>query len=396
MEDFLIDVTQLLAHKRSTPTGILRVNLEYVRHFKERSTALIHYRDMWIELSKKHSLEIFELLLDPLKRPNFSLLSTLIRSLPRNLGGRYFGPRFLLQMTYSGLNEITYVDRLKGSGLRPLFFVYDMIPLSHPECFVAKEADSHRRRIETITETGSGVITCSHATAKALKDYAHANNLPLPPSVIAPLAPALLPTPQKESFLDKPYFVMLGTIEPRKNHWLMLQIWKQLVENLGEKAPCLVIIGTRGWENGNVFALLDRSPLLKKIVLEKSNCSDEELATWLKHARALLFPSFIEGYGMPLVEALAVGTPVIASDIGVFREIAGDIPEYIDPLKTKRWAQLIVEYMQPNSLMRQEQCIRIANFKAPTWEEHFEKVEAFVEQLCTTQSPIYKNRLHKS
>jgi len=144
--------------------------------------------------------------------------------------------------------------------------------------------------------------------------------------------------------MTAPYFVVLSTIEPRKNHWFLLQMWRRLVETMGDSAPRLVIIGQRGWECENVAYMLERSEKLKGFVFEYSNCTDEELATYLHHAQALLFPSFAEGYGMPLVEALAFGVPVIASDLPVFREVAGEIPEYVDPLDGKRWAELVKEY----------------------------------------------------
>ena len=107
---------------------------------------------------------------------------------------------------------------------------------------------------------------------------------------------------------------MLGTIEPRKNHWFMLHVWRRIVEESGGNAPKLVVIGRRGWECENVVDMLERCESLKDAVVEQSNCSDHDLQVWLQHARALLFPSFVEGYGMPLVEALTMQVPVIASD----------------------------------------------------------------------------------
>ncbi len=178
-----------------------------------------------------------------------------------------------------------------------------------------------------------------------------------------------------------PYFVVLGTIEPRKNHWLLLQLWRKLVERMGEHAPRLVIIGQRGWECENVVDLLERCEPLRGYVLELPACSDAELSTWLKHAQALLFPSFAEGYGIPLVEALSLGVPVIASALPVFREIAGDIPEYLDPLDGSGWMARIEAYADPDFSGRLAQLDRVAGFVPPAWSSHFQIVEEFLERL---------------
>ncbi|MDI9712574.1 hypothetical protein QM261_18810, partial [Acinetobacter baumannii] len=75
----------------------------------------------------------------------------------------------------------------------------------------------------------------------------------LPRTVVAKLAPGIdRPKTNSLAPITPPYFVMLGTIEPRKNHWFMLHIWRRLVEQMGETAPKLVVIGRRGWECENV------------------------------------------------------------------------------------------------------------------------------------------------
>src|SRR6185369_1992296 len=99
------------------------------------------------------------------------------------------------------------------------------------------------------------------------------------------------------------------------------------------------------------------------------------------HARALLFPSFVEGYGMLLVEALMLGTPAIASALPVFREVAGDVPEYLDPLDGAGWARAVRDYARPDSERRQAQLQRMGAFTLPTWERHFERVEGLLERV---------------
>jgi glycosyltransferase involved in cell wall biosynthesis len=91
-------------------------------------------------------------------------------------------------------------------------------------------------------------------------------------------------------------------------------------------------------------------------------------------------PSFAEGFGLPVVEALDLGTPVIASDLAVFREIAGDVPDYLDPRDSEAWFRLIAEY-GANGPARRRQVERAAGFRAPGWSEHFERVDRFLDAL---------------
>jgi len=120
---------------------------------------------------------------------------------------------------------------------------------------------------------------------------------------------------------------------------------------------------------------------LQEHVLELGPRSDREIAGYLRHAQALLFPSFEEGYGLPLAEALSLGVPAIANDLPAFREIAGDIPEYAGPRDSRRWRDLIADYARPDSALRAAQLQRLAGFRATTWEGHFQTVDDFLRQL---------------
>jgi glycosyltransferase involved in cell wall biosynthesis len=101
----------------------------------------------------------------------------------------------------------------------------------------------------------------------------------------------------------------------------------------------------------------------------------------LSGARALLMPSFAEGFGIPVIEALQSGTPVIASDLGVFREVAGDIPLYLRPDDPTAWMEAILSYSE-GSADRQRQAALIAHYAAPNWEDHFRHVDSWLEGIA--------------
>jgi glycosyltransferase involved in cell wall biosynthesis len=234
--------------------------------------------------------------------------------------------------------------------------------------------------MRTVLTTAVGVIANSRATLDELTSFGRRENLPNPPALVAWLGVDPLPSSSLVKNAARPTFVALGTIEARKNHLLLLETWSRLIDRLGMQAPQLLIVGQRGWHAEDVFALLDRSEKLRGHVVELNNCSDEEFTAIVSSARALLFPSYAEGYGLPLIEALRLGVPVIASDLPVFREIAGTIPTYLNPLDAEGWEKAILDY-SGDSGPRDEQLRRMTSFRAPDWESHFDAVERWLRSL---------------
>ena len=383
MREMLIDVTRLVDRlmQGRLPTGVDRVSLAYVRNFAHRAVALIRFAGRWIVLSRADSEVLFAELLTPGEGFAWWVRWLVARNLVyAGSPGRLTG-RLLFNTGHSGLDAADYADRIRRYGLKPFLFVHDLIPLTHPEYCRAGEADRHGRRMDTVLGVGQGVIVNSEVTRLDLEQYARRAFRPMPPSVVAPLSQAHLPPGDAQAPLEYPYFVMLGTIEPRKNHWLILHVWRELAERLKDETPRLVVIGQVGWECENVLDMLERCEALKPFVIRRSACTDAELATWLRHARALLFPSFVEGFGIPLVEALSLGVPAIASDLPVFREIVGDIPDYLGPFDGAGWHALVLEYARPDSPHRHAQLIRMQGYAVPSWNDHFAIVEDFMERL---------------
>ncbi len=142
-----------------------------------------------------------------------------------------------------------------------------------------------------------------------------------------------------------------------------------------------MIIGRRGWENENAIDLIERCAAIREHVLECGSVPDFMLQRLIRGAAAVLFPSFAEGYGMPVVEALALGVPVIASDLEVFREIGQNIPEFLNPLDGPSWIRLIEDYAEPDSQRRASQLERLRTFSGPTWEEHFQVFERALDRV---------------
>jgi glycosyltransferase involved in cell wall biosynthesis len=378
---FLLDVTRLIWRRwrGRYPTGIDRVALAYLRRFGARSQAVVQHERFRRILSREASQDLFAVLDSPPATFRRTLLAGAVRRFS-HLNGQGDG-RLYLNVGHTGLNSPGFREWVTRAKIRPIYLVHDLIPIRHPEFCRAGEAEKHRARIRTVLTTAAGVIGNSQATLDELSAFGMREHLPDPPGLAAWLGVDPLPAPERAPQPERPTFVALGTIEARKNHRLLLEIWSELIDSLGDEAPRLVIIGQRGWEAEPVFELLDRSAKLKGHVTELDRASDQELAGHLASARALLFPSFAEGYGLPLIEAFAAGLPVIASDLPVFREIAGDIPAYLSPYDAKSWKEAILDFTRPDSTARAAQLERIKSFREPDWDSHFDAVETWLRRF---------------
>lgn len=380
--NLLLDVTRLVwrVWAGRLPTGIDRVCLAYLDHYAQRALAVVQRRGLRLVLNARQSDELFALL----KRggPGFrTRLAALLAA--AGLTGR---PRGSLQgwpylnIGHTGLDSPGLASWLKGEGWRPVFLVHDLIPISHPQFCRRGEPRKHRQRMRAVLDCAAGVIVNSAATGDELAAYAAKTKRPMPPLQVAWLGAEAPVEPVSPPPASRPYFVMVGTIEARKNHLLLLHLWERLVRDLGSASPELVLIGQRGWEADDVFALLDRSPDTKGHVRELGRCDDATMLGWLDGARALLMPSFIEGFGIPVIEALQRGIPVIASDLPVFREIARAIPLYLDPIDGAGWDAAIRAYCG-DAPDRARQLALMPGFRAPSWVEHFSKVDGWLSRL---------------
>lgn len=378
----LLDATRLIWRRWAgrEPTGVDRVCLAYLKRFAPEAQAVVHHSRFRGILDERASAALFDMLDQPPKRFRPAFVSAILRHLRRfDCSGK---GRAYLNIGHTGLDSKGFRQWVAKADVKPVYFVHDLIPITHPHFCRAGEADRHRERMRTVLASAAGVIANSQATLDDLRGFALDESLPSPPAVAAWLGTRPLALADEAPRVpDRPTFVVLGTIEARKNHLLLLKVWTRLVERLGADSPRLLIIGQRGWEADEVFRILDRDRRLRGHVVELNDCTDRELSNHLVTARALLFPSQAEGFGLPLIEALGLGVPVIASDLPAFREIGEGIPTFLDASDAEAWEAAIADFALPESDERAAQLEALERYRPPDWESHFDLVEPWLASL---------------
>ncbi|MDB5479233.1 MAG: glycosyl transferase family 1 [Caulobacteraceae bacterium] len=273
-----------------------------------------------------------------------------------------------LNVSHFGLEQPRLLDRLSAKGVRTVAMIHDLIPILHPEYCSPSALGWHLRRVEALLEHAALVIANSTSTADELTAYADGAGHRTPPICVAPLGlEASFHVRPEHGLGQRPYFVCVGTIEPRKNVILLLTLWRRLAERMGDATPPLVVAGQRGWESEAIADHLDRSPPVRRFVHEINGLGDAQLARLIAGGRALLSPSFMEGFNLPIAEALSMGTPVIASDIAVHRELAPGA-RLIDPLDGPAWLEAIEDAIRGGPDWNSS----AARVSPPAgWPEHF-------------------------
>ena len=159
------------------------------------------------------------------------------------------------------------------------------------------------------------------------------------------------------------YVLFVGTVEPRKNLERLIAAWQSIAASDRGTAR-LVIVGATGW-------LVDRmlSHSFAEHAIEfKGFVSDEELARLMRGALAFVYPSLYEGFGLPVLEAMAQGIPVLTSDVGATREVAGDAALLVDPVSTSSIRDGLVRLLSDEALRRELSRRGMERAAAFSWE----------------------------
>lgn len=253
---------------------------------------------------------------------------------------------------------ISALEGLEGAQITKIMLIYDVIAATYNNVFDEIYADNFAKCFTYLTKKIDGIITISKASLEEIKNYNADKSLGLlydyfylgADFTVAARISGNVRKNLPELFAGPPVYLMVGTIEPRKNHSFVLDAFEYLWEN-GSTA-CLCIVGREGWMCDDFLGRVARSAFLGTQLHYFSDLNDNELEYCYGGSKALIIASIVEGFGLPLVEAMYHGKPVFASDIPVFREVGEDYPIYFDLADSKTLADRILDY-ENNLLERQ-------------------------------------------
>jgi glycosyltransferase involved in cell wall biosynthesis len=260
-----------------------------------------------------------------------------------------------------------------------VFMIHDLIPVEYPDHHVPLGTKLHRAIMQNASEFADGLIVPSRTVRASFNQEfvpprlatipAHAELLPVSSAFLRPERP-------DPKLVGSLYFMACGAIDAHKNHILLLKVWKELVRQRGQRVPKLILAGFPSVTSQEVFGYIDRNPDLRSSVCIVSGLSTPSLRKLMMSATALLMPSIVEGFGLPVIEALAQRTPVIASDISALREAgAGGRVTFLSPSDVSAWLAAIIAHSDSSETLPS------ADYTPKTWEDYFTGIEVFLETM---------------
>ena len=238
--------------------------------------------------------------------------------------------------------------------------IHDLAFLRFPH-LVTPEAARYYSRIRQAAHSAERVIAVSECTRRDILEL-----LEVPQERVrviyeaagAPFRPLKLHPDERRDLRGRHlaagrFALFVGTIEPRKNLPTLLRAFRRMMERYPDldPHPRLVIVGEQGWLSEEVFGLLQELRLAQEVAFI-GPATSEELVWLYNAARFLAFPSLYEGFGLPPLEAMACGTPVVASTAGALPEVVGEAGLLLDPLDVEGWAEAMARLWSDESLRR--------------------------------------------
>lgn len=275
---------------------------------------------------------------------------------------------------HTNLNPQTFRAMMEMPDNTKIVMIHDTIPLDHPEYQTEAARAKFVERLTTVINFANHIIVPSDQVREQVEQRMVGTGHRVP-VVVSPLGVDIGAPPVDPVKSEKPYFVVLGTIEPRKNHAFLLDIWERMHRKMDEnRIPELRIIGDRGWRNEEVFKRLDDSPMIGRTVFELGPLPDKEMKRQLAGATALLFPSYVEGFGLPPFEAATLGIPSITAPLRTTEIHLGDMAVYADTDDMYQWFKAIRELASEDLAEQTRRHAALRAYQLPTWEKHFDRV----------------------
>lgn len=266
---------------------------------------------------------------------------------------------------------------VKKQGARIIVHVYDIISITHPQYCLDRGVYNFMDYLGAHLQYADSIIVNAQATVDELKKLSNRLDCKLPPCHVVPLGAdfkerqAVTESDVSAELVvavkDKPYVLMVGTIEPRKNHKLVLEAYDKGLKKAGYN---IIFAGYIGWNMEAFEKRLKEHPDYGQGVYHFEGLNDTAITYLYQNAECLVFASYTEGFGLPIIEALQRGTSVVAADVPVLREVGGDNCQWFEQDNVEELCEKVISCGANKKVSLDNN----TKLEVVTWESSFNKL----------------------
>lgn len=273
---------------------------------------------------------------------------------------------------------------LKQQGAKIIAHVYDIISVTHPQYCLERGVYNFMDFIGAHLQYADEMIVNAKATVDELEKLTGRLGCKLPPCHVVSLGADFK---EKKEIADgdmnpelvaavkaAPFVLMVGTVEPRKNHKLLLEAYDKGLKELGYH---IIFAGYLGWNMEEFAEKLHAHPDFGTKVHHFEGLNDDAISYLYQHAKFLAFCSYTEGFGLPIIEAIQRGTPVLAADVPVLREVGGDDCVWFEQDNSQDLIAKIKDATASDDDYRQMR-EKISDYRVTSWEETVKQVRSYL------------------
>lgn len=286
------------------------------------------------------------------------------------------------------LRRSVLLPQLKANGVKLVVYIYDIIPITHPQFFFGETLNNFMNYIGAYLQYADLIMASAQSTLDAIDVLLKQLELPAIPGIVTWLGSDFnlqkkedgeVAEEAKKAVESGNYVLMIGTIEPRKNHALVLDAFDHI---LFEKGMNVIFAGRIGWNVEDFQKRMEKHPKKDKQFYFLQGMNDATIDYLYKHAFCVAFPTFNEGFGLPIIESYQRGVPVLASDIPILREVGGDYCSYFDPNSWESFANALQNWIEHPK--EYEACKeRLKTYEPVTWDT---VADTIWEALCSLKT----------
>lgn len=280
------------------------------------------------------------------------------------------------------------------SGLRLAVLCQDMIPEVCPQFFAGSEfVAQYRAYADFLVRDADLVIAISQSTRADILAYAESRGgmagrvatVQLGADLPAASAPA--PPPPLESAAPGSFVISVSTIQSRKNFDLLYRLWQRMSRERVPGLPKLVIVGRRGFGSTDLLWQIENDPLVRDSITVLHQASDPELVWLYRNCLFTLYPSFYEGWGLPVTESLSFGKYCLASNTSSMPEAGQGLVLHLDPLDFPAWRAAVMTLIADREELRARERRIATEYRPVTWAD---SARALVAELQRLRLPAHE------